>query len=107
MHAVTKKRRRKKQNILVRSFVVIAIDSVFVRPSTFVIVVISVSSSMRCAKRWTLPTTSILSFCTGINYFSAMAWRSHGKNNLDMVSQLKCKLTIPLVFQIIITLHFI
>ena len=42
MHAVPKKRRRKKQNILVRSFVVIAIDSVFVRPSTFVIVDFSI-----------------------------------------------------------------
>ena len=59
MHAVTKKRRRKKQNILVRSFVVIAIDSVFVRPSTFVIVDFSVFFD---AVRETLDSANYVNF---------------------------------------------
>lgn len=32
---------------------------------------------------------SILTIWSGINHFSAMAWRSHGINNRDMVSHLK------------------
>ncbi|XP_046454541.1 protein-L-isoaspartate(D-aspartate) O-methyltransferase-like isoform X1 [Daphnia pulex] len=45
---------------------------------------------MRLENRRTLITAvSLLSYWSGIQKFSAMAWRSHGVNNHDLVAQLK------------------
>lgn len=63
---------------------------------------------MQPPNRWALVAAAALLSVRGVKNYSAMAWRSHGKNNHDMITQLKSNKLFKFKFQArLITFTFI
>ena len=56
-----------------------------------------------------IPTTTVLLLCSNNYFFTSakMAWRSHGRDNFDMVNQLKSNINIKLLLQLFLLNHHV